>query len=183
MFHKILPAAGFILAATIWSLPGMAATIEFDQTNQSPYLEDGYKVDSPSISSGNCFVAPCLALNGDTVSTLSLQNGGTFSMTSFWFQLLGATSELTVTAYLDATIVDMVVLAQADFAHNNGGQFYSHLFDNVTSIAFDNTGRGNLRIDNVSAVPIPAALPLFASALAGFGVLARRRKAKPAAAV
>src|SRR6185369_3043505 len=121
MIHKILPAAAFVLATTIGSLSSSAATIEFDQTNQSPYLEDGYKVDSPSIVSGNCFVAPCLSLNKNTVSTLSLQNGGTFSMTSFWFQLLGTTSELTVTAYLGANIVDMIVLAQSDFAHNNGG--------------------------------------------------------------
>jgi hypothetical protein len=182
MFQRILPTAAFVLVTTLGSLSSTAATIEFDQTNQSPYLEDGYKFDSPNIVSGNCFAAPCLTLNGEAVTTMSAQNGSSFSVTAFWFQLLGTVSELTVTAYQDANIVDTIVLTQGDFDNNNGGQFYSHLFANITSLAFDNSGTGNLRIDNISAVPIPAALPLFGSALAGLGFIARRRNSKRAMA-
>lgn len=182
MIQKILSAAAFVLATTLGSLSSTAATIEFDQTNQSPYLEDGYKFDNPTIVSGNCFAAPCLSLNADNISTMSAQNGSAFSVTSFWFQLLGTTSELTVTAFQDANIVDMIVLTQSDFAHNNGGQFFTHLFADITSLDFGNAGTGSIRIDNVSAVPIPAALPLFGSALAGLGFIARRRKSKRALA-
>ena len=183
MINKLLPIVAIMLAATLVSSPSKAATIAFDQTKQSPYFEDGFTVDPARIVNGNCYAGSCLGLNKHQESTLTATNGDSFSLDSFWFQFLGKKAELTVTAYSGTSIVDMIVLAACDFPHNNGGQFLQHLFDNVTSITFANTGKGNVRIDNVTAAPIPAALPLFASALAGIGVFARRRKANRVAAI
>jgi hypothetical protein len=54
----------------------------------------------------------------------------------------------------------------------------------ITKITIKNQGNGAgyaygaFKFDAVSTVPVPAALPLFATAIAGIGLASRRRKAK-----
>lgn len=54
----------------------------------------------------------------------------------------------------------------------------------VTKITIKNLGNGagyaygSFKFDAVSTVPVPAALPLFATAIAAVGLVSRRRKAK-----
>lgn len=67
---------------------------------------------------------------------------------------------------------------------HTGGFSLAFLFDDIPSVDFfiDGVGKGlsNYRIytTEISAVPLPAALPLFGAALIGIGYLGRRRKKK-----
>ena len=179
----------------------MAVTIGFGGPDVDPYIENGFSIDVARIDSGNCNVAPCMALNSNETSTLTQVGNGPFTLNSFWFQLLGAKTELTVTPYQGATaltpiIFDTVALG-GTYIHNSAYTF-STAITNVTSIVFDNTntenGAGNIRIDdiNVSAyvqsgglgeTPLPGTLPLFASGLGMLGLLGWRRKRKASAAL
>ena len=179
---KTLPmAALFAMALVTQVLPSQALTVSFGGANVDPYIENGFSIDVARIVNGNCNVAPCMALNTNETSVLTRVGGGIFSLTSFWFQLLGRPTTLTVSAFSGMNLLDTVNLSSASFPHNKG-QVFNHLFDNVTSISFQDTGRGNVRIDDltlstsVSAVPLPAAFPMLMAGLAGLGVLGRRRK-------
>lgn len=183
---KTLPmAALFAMALVTQVLPSQALTVSFGGANVDPYIENGFSIDVARIVNGNCNVAPCMALNTNETSVLTRVGGGLFSLTSFWFQLLGRPTTLTVMAFSGVNLLDTVNLSSASFPNNNGGQVFNHLFDNVTSISFQDTGRGNVRIDdltlstpNVSTVPLPAAFPMLMAGLAGLGFLGRRRKNK-----
>jgi hypothetical protein len=59
-----------------------------------------------------------------------------------------------------------------------GGELYL----NFQGITFANDHVITVTLDNVAAVPVPAALPLFATGLAGLGWLARRKKRQTSAA-
>ena len=62
---------------------------------------------------------------------------------------------------------------------NIGSGFFQAGLNTLTFVVQNNGGPGAFRAElsgTVSAVPIPAALPLFASGLAAFGVFARRRR-------
>jgi hypothetical protein len=52
-----------------------------------------------------------------------------------------------------------------------------------SSSSFNGTNTAEYLVASVSQVPLPAALPLFATGLGALGLLARRRKQKNAAAV
>lgn len=59
------------------------------------------------------------------------------------------------------------------------GQFLLLLDDSFAShMDFDDHAVGVSEVNEVSAVPVPAALPLMASALGAFGIARRRNKAK-----
>ncbi len=182
MAKSLALSALFAMGLAMQAAPSHALTLTFGGPDVDPYIESGFSVDVARIVNGNCNVAPCLALNTNETSVLTRVGGGVFDLTSFWFQILGQPATLTVQAYNGATLVDQVDLLESVYPHNNGGQVFSYLFSNVTSISFHDSGRGNIRIDdanvNVSAVPIPAALPLLATGLAALGFAGRRRKAK-----
>jgi hypothetical protein len=176
-----LLAASIVSAFALFSASGSHAatvTFSFDNPIPSPFLLDP---DSPGIVGGNCVGsgsgAPCLGVNSRGAAILSIVSG-TFSVLSFWFQLLGEDDNLLVT-----TDKGTLTLFEADFDHNDGGQNLDvssqPLLQNISYVSFL-TDRGNARIDDIAAVHM-APVPLPASAaflLGGLGVLAifRRRK-------
>ncbi len=181
MNKSFLLASVFAATLAIQVLPGHALTVGFDGANVDPYIENGFQFDIARIVNGNCNVKPCMALNTNETSVLTRVGGGIFSLSSFWFQILGRRAELTVKSYSGVNALETIVLTEAVYPHNSG-QVFSHLFDNVTAISFHDSGKGNLRIDDltvsVSTVPLPAALPLLMAGLAAIGFVGRRRKNK-----
>lgn len=174
MMKSLCAAAVFGLVLTAGALPGAAATISFDQANTTPYLEDGFQVDDARLNNGNCLAGSCMGLNTNETSILTRTGGGAFSVSSIWFDLVSRPAGLTVTSFNGATQIESIILTATD------GPVFSHLFTNITSLVFHNSGTGNVRVDDivVSAVPIPATLPLFGAALAGLAVMRRRRSAQ-----
>ena len=202
--HRVLSAAALVAFFGVigTSQPSMAVTITFGVSPApNPYVESGFQVDPLSIVSGNCDGVsgkPCLALNTNATSTLTQVGGGAFTLNSFGFEFEGQPSVLTVTAFTDsgATLVDTIVYGgPSDPAHPDKNVWYvvSPAIANITSIVFDDTGTGNVRIDDIdvtaattrggndSSTPLPAALPLFGTGLGALGLLGWRRKRKQAA--
>jgi hypothetical protein len=184
LMRKLLRMAGIgavILAAQC--LPSQAVTVGFGGADVDPYIENGFEFDVVNIVNGNCASSPCMKLSPHNTSTLTQVGGGLFSLSSFWFQLLGNPAALTVKSYSGATLIEQIVFTTTGYPSNNGGQTFSHLFEDVTKISFSNTGGGSVRTDDfvlnlspVSAVPLPAGLPLMISGLVMLGLI-RRRKA------
>ncbi len=167
---------------------GQAATVLSIDGSGNPYIENGFEIDPITIVNGNCDGVsgkPCLALNSNDVSTLTKVGGGTFSLDSFGFEFQGQPSELTLTAYVGATLVATLVYGDPTYPDKNVWYVVSPAISGITSVTFADTGTGNLRIDDInvtvaSAVPLPAAAPLFATGLGAIGLLGWRRKRKAA---
>lgn len=184
---KTLLAASAVSAfALIGASETQAATytLDFDSPVPDTLTLDP---DSPGIVNGNCLSGSCLGVNTQGAATLTADPGTTFSVTSFWFQLLGNMDDLLVT-----TDKGSVVLAEAVYGFNNGGQVYTavdSIFQNITSLAFlmqsGGPGQaGNGRIDNlvidvpdVAPIPLPASAVLLIAGLGGFAALRRRKAA------
>ena len=183
-----------LIGAVGSSQPSMAVTLTIDGSG-TPYVENGFQIDPIRIVDGNCGGAsgkPCMALNTNETSTLTKVGGGAFTLDSFGFEFQGQPSVLTVTAFSGATLEDTIVY-DAGYVKNH---WYGVLPDitNITSIIFDDTGTGNIRIDDIGVsfasagggpgleTPLPAALPLFATGLSAMGLLGWRRKRKGALA-
>jgi hypothetical protein len=169
------------------SQPSMAVTIGFDGATPGTinnYVENGFQIDIARIINGQCATDPCLAINTNETTTLSKVGGGSFTLDSFYFYLAGMPPILTVTPYSGITALTAIVLDTASYAKNTG-LTYSTPIANITSVVFENTGTGNIRVDDisVSSTPLPGALPLFATGLGVVGLLGWRRKRKSAAAI
>ena len=179
-------AAMLAVALFAQQVPSHALTVGFGlpHTNDDPYTENGFNFDFARIVNGNCDVKPCLALNPNETSVLTrVGSDPVFSLNSFWFKLLGKKDVLSVTSYIGNAVDETFAIGAPTYDHNTA-YVYSHLFDNVTSIKFTEGGdeKGNVRIDSlnlsnhVSAVPLPAGLPLLATGLIALGLIAQRRR-------
>lgn len=186
-----LAAAACIAGFGLTSSAG-AVTVDFTGASSgSPLVTAGFSFDVARIVSGNCSTNPgaCLALNparGQSAadySVMTLVGGGAFNLTSVWFNLLGNTSELAITGY-DAfgAVVNTVLYDTSGFAKNTGHTVnFGGIFDGIFAASFTNPGTGNVRVDDinasaVAAVPLPAAGGLLIAAMAGMGMLRRRRR-------
>jgi hypothetical protein len=175
MKTSLLAAAAVPAFVLLGAASAHAATVTLDFNEPVPAPLQ-LNPDSPGIVSGNCLDDPCLGVNSQDPATLTTDTG-TFSVSSFWFQLLGAPTDLMVT-----TSAGMTTLMAADYGFNNGGQFIdvssNALFQNITSLSFL-TNIGNARIDNlvldVQPIPLPASAVLL---LAGIGGIAAFRRKK-----
>lgn len=159
-----------------------AATIDFTgASNGSPLVTGGFSFDVASIDSGNCgILKPCLALGPGDSTEMTLVGGGAFDLTSLWFKVLGQPSELAITSY-DA-LGAILNTVSYNPVHNTGDTLtFAGLFDGIFKVKFTDIGKGNIRIDDlnasavVAAVPLPAAGGLLMVAMAGLGVFGRRR--------
>ena len=186
-FRNFVFAAGIAVSGVSGA---QAATVAFDvgvaTTTPKTWTEAGFLFTLVRIVDGNCVTnsTKCLAFNDKDSTTMTLVGGGTFSLTSIWFQLLGKGSVTTLTV---ASPSASKSFKTADFAHNTGFTAnFGTFFTDVTSILFSSTaqkGSGNLRIDDIVAtatpmapVPLPAAAGLLVMALGGMGFVGRRRK-------
>lgn len=182
MFKNLSSAAIVAIALSMQIAPSNAVTVSFGKADVDPYLENGFSFNVARIVTGNCSLTPCMALNTNETSVLSRVGGGLFSLNSFWYKIFGGPATLVVKSFNGANIAEQFTFSGVVQGPNNG-QTFNHLFNNVTSISFQNAGRGNVRIDdlnlsipNSSVVPVPAALPLFLTGMAGLGLYGRRRR-------
>ena len=165
-----------------------AATLDF--TGAGPqgggfYTEDGLQFDDVRIVNGNCDALSgksCGALNDNETSVLTAVGGGTFSLTSFWFQLLGRGTDNTLFVITDL-LATAYEFPRSIFGNNDGGQYVDLTlltgFAGATSVTFYTEDGGNVRIDDLAiaaVVPVPAAGFLLVGALGGLAALRRRRK-------
>lgn len=191
------------LAAAFGAVAGMAQAVPL---NLADGHEDGdawidasgsFRFDPANLTNGSgdgscaALGGVCIQLNAGATTTMTSEPAGAaFNLNSIGFVLDGMRAEITLlNTSIDANGVLIVSLGVGDeydgmeVEHNDLFTLdLAGMADGVTSILFDNTGTGNLRIgsidaDLVSAVPLPAAGLLLLSGLAGLGYVSRRRKA------
>lgn len=176
-----------------------AATVDF--TDAQPqgggaYSEDGLAFNNIRIVNGNCDAISgkgCGAFNNNETSVLTKVGGGEFSLTSFWYQLLGrgtgggkkfVSNTFTVTSNTGGVLSFMADLV----GHNDGGHVVDltllALFQNVTSLTFSSSSGGNVRLDDLAIyspppapVPVPAAGLMLLAGIGGLAALRRRKSA------
>ena len=193
--NKLLLALAMSTAVFVSTGAG-AATVDF--TDAQPqgggiYSEDGLSFNNIRIVNGNCDAISgkgCGAFNDNETSVLTKVGGGEFSLTSFWYQLLGrgtgGKKPVSNTFTLSSNTGGVLSFMASVVGHNDGGHVVDlstlALFQNVTFLTFSTNNGGNVRLDDLAIyAPPPAPVPLPAAGLmlvAGLGGLAALRKRK-----
>ena len=175
-------AAAACAASLLAVAPASAATVtlDFNSPVPAPLTLDA---DSPGIIDGNCADRPCLGVNKNGPAVLSIASPLTFSVASFWFQLLGNKADMTI-----ETDKGSISLTEALYPHNNDGQIFDAslnlIFQDITYLSFL-MNKGNGRVDDIAVnypapVPLPATGLMLLGALGGIAAL-RRKKQNPTA--
>ena len=139
----------------------------------------GFLLWGNGVGSGNASSdVQIIAQDGTSVSFYQA-SGGAFDLISF--DMLFITGNTNADMLLqgqrgDGSVVNLQVLGSASEGEIWETVFLSGQLNNLTSITFTNFSRP-VQLDNivVQAVPVPAAVWLFGSALAGLGWLRRKQ--------
>lgn len=182
MYMKYIGFAAFGMALGMSGLAQASTVVlDFDSPVSAPLL---LVEDEPGVIPGNCDGSnsgpDCLGVNKVGAAVLSIADPLKFSVTSFWFKLLGEGDNLIVT-----TSNGILDLLESVYGHNNGntgGQVIDvsgdARFQNIAFMSFL-TNAGNARVDDIAVdyapVPVPAAGFLL---IAGLGALAAARRKK-----
>lgn len=127
---------------------------------------------------------------GDITQYLSVQGGGsatfTLSKAANYFGILwGSADTYNTLQFLDGSNNVLGSFTGAQLPNNGngnqglGGTFYANFVSNVPFLKVVLSSTHNaFEVDNaaVAPVPLPAALPLFGAALAGMGIVGRKRR-------
>jgi hypothetical protein len=105
---------------------------------------------------------------------IAITSTGWYTFQSEFTDNLGFLSVLMSIIDSSNSVIQSWTLNTADAIADVGGNRYGWFLNNeFSTVAFDNA-----TLSSVSAVPLPAALPLFASGLLGLGLVGWRRKRK-----
>lgn len=154
----------------------------FDNRGTNVALGADFVADNLRVQRNRCDVGHCAALNRNQTINISRTGGGSFTLTSFWYQLLGVRSALTTTASNgEVRSYDASAVGNRDGGHTVDSASF---FNDITLLTFYSAASrpGNLRIDTLSfsyddpsVVPLPAAVWLLLAGLGGLAVAGRRK--------
>ncbi len=115
--------------------------------------------------------------NGDTCNPTCLFHDGNFrGLTAYSLVGIWSSTADVITPFGDPHTAPFFVGSSALLNIPSLSSSYLFLAENDGYFA-DNSGSFNVHLTATSAVPVPAALPLFASALLGMGMIRRRKDA------
>lgn len=188
-------AAVLLSAAMAVSLPAAASAVAISLGSPGDFTFEDLKT-----ANGNCPGGGkgCGLLNNNSAVTMSLKNGGTFTLDSISFRLEGNGTDNTFVITDGGNAKNSISFGSPDYVKKNDYTVSTKSLGVVSSIIFTSTGSGSARFDGfgvsitpvaaasdvppaptsttVSAVPVPAGGLLMLSSLAGLGFLSRRRK-------
>lgn len=182
-------AAACVCIAGSASAATVSKELDFDSAftqTSGYYSEDGLQFDDISIVSGFCggVANPCGELFGAEQSILSRVGGGTFTLTSFFFELIGLAQTAENALFISTDLGGYLELTALDYTPGLG-----HTVDltGITGFAdasylhFYTLQGGKARIDDfkavVAAVPLPAAGWMLIAGLGGLIAVSRRKTA------
>ena len=173
------------------NLNGLACVVDSCSTASNTFMENDPSTDLSAISLGGPFgVVDGTALRAMWSSSPPLDFIWTLGTPSNAFAFNYVDNDggiVTIDIFDGATLLETYVVNAFSGENDNSFWGISGLGTNATSVRIRTTDTGGVTYwDNfsvgVSAIPIPAALPLFFSALAFFGIVARKRRQGAAAA-
>ena len=180
----LVAAAAILLTPIAASAATVNTTLSFDGADSVFQVVSDRGAQNVVSTFHSCTTGRCMGIRsgeggGESV-TLSRRDGGTFSVTSLWFALLGG--GLNANA-LEITLSDGTTtqFSVADYATHTG---YIAALDTglITSLTFRNLNKSGMRIDDIAVsydlapVPLPATGLLLLAGLGGFAALRRRMR-------
>lgn len=192
---KALKKAVMVTAAifaTTFSANAIADTLDFTEVTQDVELAAPVELSNAIINSSsgvlyfdsgysvNGLGAVCGALGVRCEADVDINFKSTIENLSFVLNGYDLGDSVTAMGYLNGTLVNSVTLFdETTIDVSSWGQLDRLFLDYEGTFASANAygyGYSDFDFTTVSAVPLPAALPLFGAALLGLGFLGRRKR-------